>query len=79
LRAAIFERCFLREQKPKIIEVAGKAITVDPSRWSERRTATVSMRLGYGEKDDMPQKLKGLYQGLAQHPALQNMFTPQNR
>lgn len=44
-----------------------------------RRTATVSMRLGYGEKHDMPQELKGLYEGLAQDPTLQNMFTPQNR
>jgi hypothetical protein len=82
LRTALFERCFLHElheQKRKFIEVAGKAIMVDPSQWSERRTATVSMHLGYGEKDDMPQKLKGLYEGLAQGPALQNMFTPQNR
>jgi hypothetical protein len=79
LRAAIFERCFLHEQQPKIIEVADKAIIVDPSQWSGQRTATVSTHLGYGEKDDMPQKLKGLYDGLAQDPALQNMFTPQNR
>jgi hypothetical protein len=62
-----------------IIKVAGKAIIVDPSQWSERRTATVSMHLGYGEKDDMPQKLEGLYEGLAKDPALENMFTPQNR
>jgi hypothetical protein len=54
--------------------------TAGSSRWlRERRTATVSMHLGYGEKDDMPQKLKGLYEGLAQNPALQNMFTLQNR
>jgi lipocalin len=79
LRTAIFERCFLHEQKPKMIEVAGKAIMVDSSQWSERRTSTVSMRVGYGEKDDMPQKLKGLYKGLTHDATLQNMFTPQNR
>jgi hypothetical protein len=76
LRTAIFERCFLHEQKPKMIEVAGKAITVDPSQWTERCTSTVSMHLGYGKKDDMPQELKGLYKGLTHDPALQNMFTP---
>jgi hypothetical protein len=69
LRTTIFERCFLHEQKPKIIEVAGKAIMVDPSQWSERRTSTVSMHPGYREKDDMPQKLKGLYKGLVHHRA----------
>jgi hypothetical protein len=65
-----------------ILRAASSMSNPRSSRWlvkRERRTAAVSMHLGYREKHDMAQKLKGLYEGLAQDPALQNMFTPQNR
>lgn len=75
----VIRLAILHEKKPKVIEVAGSPINIDASKWTERRTATVSMHLGYGEKDEMVQKLKGLYESLAQDPAIQTMFTTQNR
>lgn len=63
----------------EIVEVAGKPLQVDPKMWSERKTCTVSMHLGYGEKDQAVAKMTKAYEMLAKDPALQTMFSPQNR
>jgi hypothetical protein len=61
----------MNEKKSKIMEVAGGQIAVTPEQWSERSTCTVSMHLGYGEKDQAVAKLTQLHQGLAMDPVLQ--------
>jgi hypothetical protein len=69
----------LYEKKEKVIEVAGDWVPVDPSYWTARRGCSVSMHLGYGEGDAHAQKIMAAYKGMAEDPALQNMFTPQNK
>jgi hypothetical protein len=75
----VIKLAILNEKQQKIIEVAGKPIKVDVTKWSERRTATVSMHLGYDEKDAAAQKLGTLYKELASDPSIATMFTSQNR
>jgi hypothetical protein len=75
----VIKLAILNEKKAKIIEVAGKPIRIDVTKWTERTTATVAMHLGYGERDEAVQKHATLYKELSSDPALQNMFTPQNR
>lgn len=67
------------EKKDKIIEVAGNEIRVSPRDWTERKTCTVSMHLGYGERDQAVQKRQIAYQGLAADPMLGDMFGRQER
>lgn len=69
----------LNEKKEKIIEVAGGPIAVTPKNWTERKTCTVSMHLGYGEKDQAAQKIMGAYEKMAEDQSIAFMFTPQNR
>lgn len=64
----------INEKKPKMIEVAGEPIEVDPRTWTERTTCTVSMHLGYGEKDKAVVKHTQAYEMLAKDPMLQNAF-----
>lgn len=69
----------LNEKAEKIIEVAGGPISVTPKDWTERKTCTVSMHLGYGEKDQAAQKIMGAYEKMAEDASIAHMFTPQNR
>jgi hypothetical protein len=66
------------EKKEKVIEIAGQPFAVNPSSWTERRTATVSMHLGYGEKDQAVQKQMMLHDKMSQDPKLSPMYTPEN-
>lgn len=75
----IIKLTILHQRKSQIIEVAGQPLKVDASTWSQGVTATVSFHLGYGERDDQAAARLELYKGLAGDPALQNMFTPENR
>lgn len=52
----------------------GSALTIDPKQWKERKTCTVSMHLGYGEKDKAAGDLAGVYSMLAADQSLSNMF-----
>jgi hypothetical protein len=64
----------LHEKKEKVIEVAGRPIAISPDQWTERSTCTVSMHLGYGEKDQALAKMEKFYQGITQDPVLQAGF-----
>lgn len=65
--------------RQEIIEVAGAFEPITVADWVERKTCRVALHLGYGERDRYAQKLKGNYALIAQDPALQGMFKPQNR
>lgn len=67
------------EKQQKVIEIAGNWIPVEPSTWWDRQDVTVSMVLGYGEKERQAQDCLGLYQLLGSDPALQTMYTPKER
>lgn len=79
LMIEVIRLAIINEAPEKIIEVAGGPLQVDPKSWTERTTCTVSMHLGYGEKEKAAQKLEHAYEALAKDPALANMFTLQNR
>ena len=79
LMIEIVRLAILNEDKSKVIELAGAPIEVSPQYWTERKTCTVSMHLGYGEKDQAVMKMTRAYDLLAKDPALQTMFSPQNR
>jgi hypothetical protein len=75
----IVRLAIVNKMQPEMIEVAGAPMKVDPQSWTERKTATVSMHLGYGEKDMMVQKMQNTAKELAGDPGMSNMFTDENR
>lgn len=66
------------EKKQKIIQVAGNWVPVDPRYWTERKGCTVSMHLGYGEKDRAVQKRVEFYKLVEGSPRLSRFMTDQN-
>ena len=74
LMIEVIRLAILNEKKEKVIEVAGGPITVNPQSWTERRTCSVSMHLGYGEKDMALQKMTSAYEMLAKDQGLGNQF-----
>lgn len=67
------------EKKEKILEVAGQPIRITPEQWSQRTTCTVSMHLGYGEKEQAMAIYEKLYQGMSMDPILSQGFAYQGR
>jgi hypothetical protein len=65
--------------KKRIIEVAGAPLEVDPQSWSERKTCSVSMHLGYGEKDLLAHTIAQTYEKMAKDPSLAQIFTLDNK
>jgi hypothetical protein len=73
-------RLLITNQKAeKIIEIAGKPFQITPQAWTERTTCTVSMHLGYGEKDMAANELAQGYQMLAKDPGLGGAFGQKQR
>jgi hypothetical protein len=79
LMLEVIRLSIVNEKKEKVVEVAGKEIRVNPQDWAERKTCTVSMHLGYGEKDKAVAKHAEAYKMLASDPDIKPMFTVQNR
>lgn len=75
----VYDLVILKEDKKKIVELAGNWVEINPSEWKERRAATVSLHLGYKEHENEAQKLINTGGLLNQDPRLQRMFTDQNR
>lgn len=65
--------------KKRMIDVAGEAMEVDPTSWTERKTASVSMHLGYGEKDKLAATIGQTYEKLSSDPSLAQIFTLENK
>jgi len=65
--------------KKRVIDVAGAPMQVDPSTWSERKTCSVSLHLGYGEKDKLAAEISATYEKMAKDPGLQQIFTLDNK
>lgn len=74
LMIEVIRLAIVNEAPEKEIEVAGSPIKIDPKQWTERTTCTVSLHLGYGEKDKAAQDISGAYEMLAKDGSLQNMF-----
>jgi hypothetical protein len=79
LMIEVIRLAVVNQAPSEVLEVAGQPLQVDPKLWTERKTCTVSMHLGYGEKDQAVAKMTKAYEMLAKDPALATMFSPQNR
>lgn len=65
--------------KARVIQVAGAPLQVNPQDWTERKTASVSMHLGYGEMDKLAATISTTYEKMAKDPALASLFGPAQR
>lgn len=79
LMLEVVRLAILNDKGQTQVELGGQTVTVTPSQWTERTTCRVSMHLGYGDKEAAAAKLKMAYQGMAQDPAIADMFTRDNR
>jgi cell fate (sporulation/competence/biofilm development) regulator YlbF (YheA/YmcA/DUF963 family) len=73
-------KCAMQNDKrERIIAVAGNFVQVDPQAWADRREVSISMQLGYGERDKMALKKVELYKALSADPAAQEFFGSNER
>jgi hypothetical protein len=79
LMIEVIRLAILHVKQPEFIEVGGAQLQCDVHKWSDRKTCTVSQHLGYGEKDTAASELMQGYHGMAQDPAIANMFGPPQR
>ena len=81
LMLEVIRLAIANKAQKEMIEVAGAPMQVDPTTWKERKTCTVSMHLGYGEKEQQLGKLTNAYQMFSADADLKmaGMFTPQNK
>ena len=75
----VYDLVFKHEKKERIVELAGDWVPVDPTTWKARKDCTVSLHLGYGERDRRVQKLMGMYASIQADPELAKGFLPPNR
>ena len=67
------------EDRSQIVELTGEWVEIDPSKWIERKDATVTFHLGYGEQDKESQKFIAAYSMLAQDPSIAPLFNINGR
>ena len=79
LYVEIYALVLENEKQEKVIEIAGEWVPIEPSKWLDRTDATVSMLLGYGEKDRQAQECLGVHQLLSADPAFANMYTDKQK
>lgn len=72
-------RLGILHDKKRVIDVAGEPMQVDPATWAERKTASVSMHLGYGEQDKLAAEIEGAYEKMSKDPSLAQIFTLENK
>jgi hypothetical protein len=60
--------------KQRVIDVAGAPLQVNPQAWTERKTASVSLHLGYGEMDKLAQTIAQTYEKMSKDPTLAPIF-----
>lgn len=74
----VYSLVVAKEDKEKIVELAGNWVKVKPSGWRDRKTVSVSLHLGYREHDSEAEKRLQLAAYFNQDPKLAPMFMPQN-
>jgi hypothetical protein len=72
-------RLAIIHDKKRVIEVTGQPIQVDPQSWTERKTCSVSMHLGYGEQDELAGKIAKTYEMFTKDPSIAPMFQTEQR
>lgn len=79
LMIEVIRLTLLHVSKDQVIDVAGTEITVSPQDWTERKSCSVSMHLGYGEKDKLAQTIAHTYEMFTKDPSIRPMFKLENR
>lgn len=57
----------MHQDKPRVVKMRGKYVTVNPSEWRERTDMTVMVGLGTGNKGELVQKLMMIAEKQEQH------------
>ena len=79
LMVEIVRLAIANEKPERVIDIAGQPITVQPRKWTERTSCTVSFHLGYGERDKTVNEMMGAYKGMAEDPGLHRLFGEKKR
>lgn len=74
----VYSLVVAKEDREKIVELAGNWVKVKPSGWRDRKTVSVSLHLGYREHDSEAEKRLQLAAFLQQSPAFAPMFQMPN-
>jgi hypothetical protein len=75
----VYRLVLMHEKKSKIVEVAGKYVPMDPTKWEERTDARVALKLGYGEQEKEANETLGLHTLFSQDPSVLPMYDMQKR
>ena len=67
------------ESEEKIVELAGRYVQIDPSKWADKRDVQVEFHLGYGDQENMVQKHLAFHNLFSQDPTLGEMYSPMNK
>ncbi|WP_291367719.1 portal protein [Acetobacter sp. UBA5411] len=79
LFVAVYQLIIENEQQQKVIDVCGTYVSVDPSSWKSRRDVSVTLAIGYGERDKETQQLFQMDQFLASQPGMSPIYTVTER
>jgi len=77
LMCTIYELLLKNMDRKKVVKLREEWVEVDPSSWSDKMDATVSVALGHGNKDQQVMQLNNLVQ-MASQQANSPMITPEN-
>ena len=67
------------ESEEKIVELAGRYVPIDPSKWADKRDVQVEFHLGYGDQENMVQKHLAFHNLFSQDPTLGEMYFTKNK
>lgn len=66
----VYNLVIMNEKKERVVELSGNWIQINPKTWRERKDATVTLHLGYGEQEREATKYTMLLSMAAQDPEL---------
>lgn len=75
----VYALVIAKEDKQKVLEIAGNWVPITPRQWCARTTCTSSLHLGYGEMDREADKMTQMAALLTQDPQLNGMFQAPGR
>jgi hypothetical protein len=70
----IYKLVLEKEDKQKIVNLAGNWVQVDPEQWEQRSDVSVSLKLGYGEQEREAQKFLALHQFMSSDPSIAPLY-----
>tara|TARA_R110002074_G_scaffold102490_2_gene221478 strand:- start:16 stop:2049 length:2034 start_codon:yes stop_codon:yes gene_type:complete len=79
LFSLVYQLVVENESEEKIVELAGRYVNVNPSKWADKRDVQVEFNLGYGDQETMVQKYLAFHTLLSTDPSLGQMYSPENK